>query len=254
MYNRFKLSLTTLYNMIHKGHISHQFDRELANLESLVVKMGKMVEASLKDALRSVFHHDGSVKEREIRQIEEEVNHLEILIDQECLRILAIRHPIANDLRFIITVSKITSELEAIGDEVQKLGFYSANVRDKETAPELLHEVQAIGEQVRRMLHRVLKAFARCDTTLALQVSDQDRALDQSSRTALRAYISQMMEDPRTIKYAFDPIWMIRALERMSKHTRQCANHIIYLASGKDIRHSPLKHVRQEVLDEFVRA
>ena len=228
-------------------HISRQFDRELSIIKDQLVHMGGLIEESVALIASGVSTLKMENTEK-FRDIESELNALEVSIDQECSRVLALRHPNASDLRFIIAASKIASELEGIGDELKKLVKNSQRIIDKDSEPELLYSVREVLGRVQKTLRTVLNAFARNSSKAALTVIEDDRELDLACKSALRVYVTRMVEEPRSINQNFEPIWMIRSLERIGKHARQCAMHIIYLAEGKDLRHSRLEQIKKELL------
>ena len=228
-------------------HISRQFDRELGSIKDQLVHMGGLIEESV--ALIAKGINDLKLDSMDkFLEIEQEINSLEVIVDQECSQVLALRHPSAGDLRFIIAASKMASELEAIGDELKKLVQSSHRIIEKESDPEFTYSVREVLARVQKILRNVLNAFARSSAQAALTVIEDDRELDISCQSALRVYVTKMVEDPRSISHAFEPIWMLRSLERIGKHARQCAMHIIYLAEGKDLRHRKLEKIKQELL------
>ena len=234
---------------MEKGkHISRQFDYEMGAIKDQLMHMGALIEELMTLTVEEVVTLKADATDK-VRHVERELNTLEVEIDQECSRVLVIRHPTAKDLRFIIAASKMAAEFESIGDELKKLVSYAHDLAEKteNNKPDtLLYPVREILTRVQHMFRNALDAFARLDVQTALAVIEEEHGLDSSYRVAMRAYISQMIEDPRTIAHTFDPIWMIRALERIGKSVRQCALHMIYLSEGKDLRHNKLETIKKE--------
>ena len=228
-------------------HISRQFDQELGVIKDQLVHMGGLLEEATTLIAQSIMTMKIDNPEK-FRDIEKVLNELEVSIDRECSRVLALRHPSAGDLRFIIAASKMASDLEGIGDELKKLVRSSLRIIDKNSEPELIYSVREVLSKVQKTLRNVLNAFARNSVKDAITVIEDDRELDLSCQTALRVYVTKMVEEPRSISHCFEPIWMIRSLERIAKHARQCAMHIIYLAEGKDLRHRKLEKIKQELM------
>ena len=165
---------------------------------------------------------------------------MEVSIDKECARILALRHPAASDLRLVISVSKVTNDLERIGDEAAKVAQQTLELSDGDHSEQGYIEVRHIGEQVRLMVREALDSFARFDADAALQVAKKDKDVDREYGSALRELVTFMMEDPRYITRVLNVLWSLRALERIGDHARNIAEHVIYLVKGRDVRHLPL--------------
>jgi len=147
----------------------------------------------------------------------------------------------------IISISKSVIDLERIGDEASKIARRAIELTEDGEAPRGYVEVRHIGEQVRKMVHQALDAFARFDAELALSVAQYDKLIDREYKTALRELATYMMEDPRSISRVLSVIWVLRSLERVGDHARNIAELVIYLVQGTDVRHLGLKRMAEEV-------
>jgi phosphate transport system protein len=230
----------------HTQHISQQYNVELEEVRSHLLAMGGLVEKQVSDAVRAVIDADAGLA-RQVRTMDDQIDIMERGIDEECLRILARRQPAASDLRLIISISKSVIDLERIGDEASKIARRAIELTEDGEAPRGYVEVRHIGEQVRKMVHQSLDAFARFDAELALSVAQYDKLIDREYKSALRELATYMMEDPRSISRVLSIIWVLRSLERVGDHARNIAELVIYLVQGTDVRHMGLKRMAEEV-------
>ncbi|MBB2897463.1 phosphate signaling complex protein PhoU [Pseudomonas sp. AS2.8] len=230
----------------HTQHISQQYNVELEEVRSHLLAMGGLVEKQVSDAVRAVIDADAGLA-HQVRAIDDQIDIMERGIDEECLRILARRQPAASDLRLIISISKSVIDLERIGDEASKIARRAIELTEDGEAPRGYVEVRHIGEQVRKMVHQALDAFARFDADLALSVAQYDKLIDREYKSALRELATYMMEDPRSISRVLSIIWVLRSLERVGDHARNIAELVIYLVQGTDVRHMGLKRMAEEV-------
>lgn len=230
-------------------HISQQFNAELEEVRSHFLAMGGLVEKQVTDAITSLLDADSALAE-EVRRNDQQINQMESQIDEELVRILARRQPAASDLRFIIAIGKSLTDLERIGDEAAKVARSAIALVEEGQAPRGYVEARHIGSQVRVMLHDALDAFARFDTDLAFQVMQADSAIDTEYKTAMRALMTYMMEDPRAITRVMSVIWVLRSLERIGDHARNISEQLIFLVKGADVRHTSYEQVRQRLDDK----
>jgi phosphate transport system protein len=227
-------------------HISRKFNAELEHLRTQVSNMGGLVERQLAQAIEAIVAGDSelglSVAKRDV-----EVNRFEVDIDEECSRLLATRAPAAADLRLIVAVIKAITDLERIGDEAEKIGYLAARLADQAQPADRYKELRSLGHHVQEMVHDALDAFSRLDAVDALKVVEEDDAVDEEYNMISRQCITLMMEDPRTIRRFMDISWAARALERIGDHAKNISEYVIYLVYGKDIRHTEIEEVREQI-------
>lgn len=229
-------------------HISHKFDEEMENLRNQVLKMGGLVEQQITGAIDALQSTNARGAEKIILN-DHKVNALEVAIDEACTQILARRQPAASDLRMVIAVIKTITDLERIGDEAEKIAMMALSLAEDDVGFHSRYAgIRHLADQVKRMVHDVLDAYARLDVDAALKVVRDDDEADKEYQDLIRMLITYMMEDPRRISEVLDVIWAARALERIGDHAKNIGEYVIYLVKGKDIRHLDLAEVEKNIL------
>lgn len=232
---------------LHLGeHISRQFNVELEAVRSQVLHMGGIVEEQLSNALKVLVSDDKSLA-KEVIAADAKVNTLEVDIDEECTRIVALRQPAASDLRLVMTVVKTINELERIGDEAKRIAKMSSDELDGILSAEMRTELTYMGALVRDMLRQVLDGFARTDVETAVEVVRADKAVDKRYKKIIKQLIKQMVADPESVPSVVNIMWAVRSLERLGDRCQNIAEHIIYMALGTDVRHVKLDEVLAEI-------
>jgi phosphate transport system protein len=229
-------------------HTSRRFNEDLERVRSKVLAMGGFVEDQLTRCLTALVESDSSLG-RAVAFDDHKVNDMEISIDQECSRILAMRSPAAGDLRMIVATIKAITDLERIGDECEKIGHIAARLATVERPADRYREVKHLGRSVQLLVRDTLDAFARMDAGAALKTCRMDRLIDEEYEAIQRQCITFMMEDPRTIRRALDIMWVVRSLERIGDHAKNICEYVIYMVHGKDVRHTSLDYVEAELAE-----
>ena len=230
-------------------HISQQFNHELESIRTEMLAMGGIVERQVHDAIKALTENDIQLAE-ESRRLDQQTNQMELSIDDQCTKMIAIRQPTASDLRLIVSISRSVSDLERIGDEASRICKHAIEIFNSGEAPKGYVEVRHIGALVSGMINDVLTAFARRDLAMAYRVAKQDIRVDTEYRTAMRTLVTYMMEDPASITGVLNVMWVLRSLERIGDHARNLAEHLIYQVSGTDVRHQTLKSIKQMLRDD----
>lgn len=228
-------------------HSFKQFDAELESLRARVVQMGGLVQAQIMTAIDAFTTGNLDLIEKVIAD-DHRVNGLEVSIDEDCAQIIVRRQPTANDLRMVMAVSKIVTDLERIGDEAAKIARIAKIIlqRDHLHAPRIAY-VREIGDISLAMLRGVLDAYVRLDAVKAAAIIREDQAIDEKFRGIMRQLITYMLEDPRTITSAFDIVFIAKAIERIGDHAKNVAENVIYIVKGKDVRHIALDQLDHAV-------
>lgn len=225
-------------------HISKQFDLELENIRTRVLQMGGLVEQQILSAVEALNAGDMARFDKVIVE-DALVNALEVAIDEDCQHIIARRQPAASDLRMVITVIKTITDLERIGDEAQKIARMGRTIytSDRYQMPRF-REITKMAHSAIAMLRRALDAFARLDSSAALELAEEDQSLDEDFAAELRQLITFMMEDPRTISLSIDTLFISKAIERIGDHAKNISEYVVYLVEGKDVRHTTIEQLK----------
>jgi len=223
--------------MNDSAHLSSQFDEELGRLRTHVLQMGGLVETQVSAAIEA--YASGEVSSvKTIVDTDRKVNDLEIAIDDDCAHIIARRQPTASDLRLVLGISKIVTDLERAGDEAKKIAKGVRRIYEAGQMPSQYGVgVRHIAEAALGMVRQALDSFARLDTELAESVIRADNAVDVEFKSIMRQLITHMMEDPRTITTSIDIISIARAIERIGDHAKNVSEQVIFIVEGRDIRH-----------------
>jgi phosphate transport system protein len=219
-------------------HLSTQFDADLGDITTKVLQMGGLVESQLGKATRALSEFNRQLADEVIAD-ETLIDQLEIEIDADAGRIIAIRQPIASDLRYVLAITKIGANLERAGDEAERVARRAKHIMEDAFAGSInISELKVASELASSQLKKALDAFTKQDPLAAQKIIQDDRALDEEFRSFVRKLTSYMSEDPRTIKVCLDLLTVAKAIERIGDHATNVAELIVFQVSGKDIRHS----------------
>ncbi len=218
-------------------HISKRFNKDLADLRNSVLAMGGLVETQLAAAISAIVSGDSELGMKVARD-DYKVNALEVSIDEECGRILAIRSPAASDLRMIVAIIKTITDLERIGDEAEKIGYLASKLATMDRPVDSYRELRNLGNHVLQMVRDAMNAFARMDVKASFAVVREDERVDDEYDDITRQCITFMMEDSHSVKRVMNVTWAARALERIGDHAKNICEYVIYMVEGRDVRHT----------------
>ncbi|MDG1121271.1 MAG: phosphate signaling complex protein PhoU [Glaciecola sp.] len=227
-------------------HISHSFDNEIETIITQILEMGNIVEQQIVDSVKAIISTNKELAQKVV-QVEDDVDMREVRLDELCTEVLACRQPAAFDLRMVLSATRIIRDLERIGDEAQKVAKMAIRLEKKGAAPAGYEEVAHMGGLVQSMLSSALSAFSQLDVTLALDVAKADKKVDRELKSAMRTIVNYMIDEPKSIKRAMNILSALRSLERMGNHSRNIAEHVIYLVKGLDVRHSSIKEIASKL-------
>jgi phosphate transport system protein len=221
--------------MTHKQHINPEFDTELRSLKEQISAMGALVGAQVAEAVKAMIERDPARATRVI-EADRAVNHMELAIDEQCIRVLALRQPAASDLRFIAAALKMVTDLERIGDLAVNM---AERVSPLCEAPPLraAADLPAMADAAQNMLREVLQAFVEGDSAKAEAVMAADAEIDAHMGRLFAEVQRLMRRDPEAVAPGIATIFFAKNIERMADHTTNIAEMIIYLVRGQDVRH-----------------
>ncbi|QFU08440.1 Phosphate-specific transport system accessory protein PhoU [Rhodobacteraceae bacterium THAF1] len=212
-------------------HIVSSFDRDLESLQATVMKMGGLVEAAIADAARSLETRDEELA-MSVRDADKRIDALEEQVNEEAARIVAVRAPIASDMRLVLSVIKIGTNLERIGDYAKNLAKRTGVLVTLPTIDGAPQSIRRMAREVEAMLHDVLDAYIQRDADLARTVRARDEDVDQMYTAIFREFLTFMMEDPRNITACMHLHFIAKNIERMGDHVTSIADQVIYSVEG----------------------
>lgn len=217
---------------MHDQHIASAFDRDLEAIQAQIMKMGGLVEAAIADAAKSLETRDEELA-NEIRAGDKAVDALEEQINQETARVIALRAPTAIDLRLILSVIKISGNLERIGDYAKNMAKRTGLLVNMTPVSDSASALRRMAREVEVMLKDALDSYIQRDADLARDVIDRDRDVDQMYTSLFREFLTFMMEDPRNITACMHLHFIAKNLERMGDHVTSIAEQVVYLVTGE---------------------
>ena len=217
--------------MNNERHILSAFDRDLEAVQALVVKMGGMVEAAIHDAAIALETRDDELAEA-VRRRDKAIDALEHQINDEAARLIALRAPRATDLRMVLSIIKISSSLERVGDYAKNIAKRSHVLADLPAIPGAGMALRRMSAAVEGLMKDALDSYIQRDVALAEDVRQRDLEVDQMYNALFREFLTHMMEDPRNITACMHLHFIAKNIERMGDHATGIAEQVIYLATG----------------------
>lgn len=211
------------------------FDDELRNLKERVLRMGLLVEAAIRDSIKSLVERDSDLAKEVIKK-DHQINALDVEIDEECIRLIALRQPKAGDLRFITTAMKITTDLERMGDLAEDICERAIELNEEPPLKPYI-DIPRMAEIAQGMLIDVLDAFVRRDPKIAYDVIKRDDEVDRLTVQVFNELLFFMIQDPKTVSRAVKITYLAKYLERIADHATNIAEMVVYMVEGKMIRH-----------------
>jgi phosphate transport system protein len=216
------------------------FDEELAELKATLVRMASLAEDQIDQALSALTNRN-SDQARQVIERDHKVNALDVEIDEECLRLLALHQPAARDLRLVTTAMKISTELERISDLAENVCERTLELNEEPQLKPYI-DIPRMGTIARTMVKESIDAFVKDDSTLARKVLANDDLVDDLMEQIFRELLSYMIEDPHTTTRAIRLSFIAKYLERIADHATNIAELVVYLVEGKIIRHTTPTH------------
>jgi len=213
-------------------HIASAFDRDLDKIQAQIIKMGSLVETAIRDAATAYELRDLELA-RQVRLNDKTIDQLEESINDECSRLIALRAPTAVDLRLVLSVFKVSSNLERIGDYSKNIAKRTIVLEDLANSDIRRLGLKRLAREVELMLRDALDAYVNRDLELARDVIARDIEIDQMYNGLFREFLTYMMEDPRNITPCMHLHFMAKNMERMGDHVTTIAEQVVFLVTGQ---------------------
>ena len=217
-------------------HTSAQFTAALDDMRDLVLKMGGLAEERVATVVKVLDTRDIDMAKK-VAKSDYQINALEMQIDEECMNILALRQPVARDLRMVIAALKVITDIERIGDEAQKIAKQVIEMGQTEFPANVQSALNKLGTHASLMLKKALDGFARTQIEVLSELKAQDHEVDNECNIVVEALVVAIGKYPADIHPLLSALWCARALERIGDHAKNIGEYVVYLVEGKDIRH-----------------
>ena len=211
------------------------FQQELSSLKESLLKMAGLAEQAIRNAIEALVERNTPLAEKTIAE-DQKINEMELLIDERCLRLLALHQPMAADLRFITSAMRINTELERIGDQAVNIAERVISLNQEPQLKPYI-DIPRMAQITQSMVKDVLDSFVNGDTNLARSVCERDDQVDALNDQVFRELLTYMMSDPKTITRSVHLIIVSRCLERIADQTTNIAEGVIFMVKALVIKH-----------------
>ena len=217
--------------------MSLHLHRDLDKLKKEMLRLGNMVELAIDNAFLALNNRDSSIVE-EVLTNEEQINEMEVQIEEECLKILALHQPVAVDLRFLVVTLKVNNDLERMGDIAKNIAERAKDLMESDVIPDLGQPMQGLPDLVRTMVRSSLDSLVKLDDQLARKIIEMDDEVDQINRDMYAAVKSLVAEQPSVADSAINLLSCSRNMERIGDLATNIAEDVIFVVEGKVVRHA----------------
>ena len=221
----------------HSAHTVKAFDQDLEQLRASVAQMGGLAEHAIREAIRALTQRDFDAALRVV-QDDRKIDMLELELERHAIQVIALRAPMADDLRDVVAALKIAGIVERIGDYAKNIAKRVPVVGEL-TSIQPLSLLPEMGRIAGEMVHNVLNAFATRDAELALSVCERDQAVDDFYNSIFRALLTFMMEDPHNITPATHLLFIAKNIERIGDHATNVAEMVYFASTGQQMADRP---------------
>ncbi len=215
--------------------MTKHFHRELEKIKKMILSLGAVAEERVRMATRAVNARDADLAVKVIKT-DYEIDEMEVEIEEECLKILALHQPVAVDLRFLIAVIKINNDLERIGDQAVNIAQRVLRIT-KQRDCRFVFDYSDMASKTEAMLKMSLDALVNMDADMALTVLEKDDEVDAIKDDAYDQVKTAMADQTDSIGYLINMLLVSRHLERLADHTTNIAEEVIYMIEGEIVRH-----------------
>jgi phosphate transport system protein len=211
-------------------HTVKAFDQDIGDLRALISQMGGLAEQAIENSLKALSRGDLELAAR-VRAGDKAIDAIEAEVERAVVRIIALRAPMANDLREVVAALKIAAVLERVGDYAKNIAKRIPQI-DGEHRIEPISILPAMGRMAAEMVHDALDAFVARDAEAAVEVCQRDDALDDFYDSIFRTLVTYMVENPKTISQVAHLLFVAKNLERIGDHATNVAEMVYYAAAG----------------------
>jgi len=216
-------------------HTSAEYERELQEIKNGLIYLGALTEKALEKGSIALLERNSELARRIVRE-DEQIDRLDVEMEEKCIRLLALRQPAARDLRFITTAIKITGHLERIWDKAADIAEKILILNDLPQIKPYV-DLPRMVEISRGMIRKSLDAMVSKDTGLAMKVREEDTVIDQLNDQIFRELLTFMLDDPHKIQVCLYIMQISKSLERIADHAEGIADMVIYMVTGRTMRH-----------------
>jgi phosphate transport system protein len=213
-------------------HIRSAFDRDLDAIQSKMLKMGGMVEAAILDAAKCFETRDIELA-NDVRARDKKIDALEAQINEDVTRIIALQSPAASDLRRLLSILKVSANLERIGDYAKNMAKRTHVLLQMPFIENSPASLRRLAREVQLMLKDALDAYVKGDADLGHDIINRDKDVDQLYNALFREFLTYMMEDPRNITPCMHLHFIAKNIERMGDHVTSIAEQVIFVVTGQ---------------------
>ncbi len=217
---------------MNEPHIVTAFDRDLESLQATIIKMGGLVEDAILNGAEALLSRD-TEKAEQVRKGDAAVDALEDVVNEEAVRLMALRQPVSADLRLVVSTIKLAQSLERVGDYAKNIAKRTSVLAELKPISGGDATLRRMAREVQVMLKDTLDSFVRRDTALARDVVGRDQDVDQMYNALFREFLTYMLEDPRNITACMHLHFIAKNLERMGDLVTNMAEQVIYVTTGQ---------------------
>lgn len=217
---------------MEQTHIVKSFDDELKSIDNTLAEMGGMAESQLSKAVRALVNRDVDLA-AEVITDDIRIDHLETELDRDAIRLIALRQPMAEDLRMVITALKTSANLERIGDYAKNVAKRAITLAEMPTVGNTVHTIERMADLAQGLVGSVLDAYVKRDIAAADDVRRRDEEIDQLHTSLFRELLTHMMEDPHNITACTHLLFIAKNIERIGDHATNIAEYVHFMVSGE---------------------
>lgn len=217
--------------------MSLHLQRDLDALKKEILQLGNMVESAINLAILALVNRDSELAKK-AQGFEDDINNKEVMIEEECLKILALHQPVAVDLRFIVVVLKVNNDLERMGDVARNIALRAQYLASQPPLPIFQEMASELPEMVRSMVRKALDSLVSLDVSLSLKVMKMDSRVDEINRRMYTEVKNIIQEDVKNTEVALSLLSTSRYMERIADLATNIAEDVVFMVEGRVVRHS----------------